>query len=65
MQELGLIALVIDADARTTRSALPDSPVVPERSPGRARLATAAGLRRLAARLDHGATPAPARARAA
>ncbi|WP_250004302.1 hypothetical protein [Actinoplanes sp. M2I2] len=41
-------------------SALPNSPTVPERPPGRARRAAAAALHRLATRLDRGAVPKPA-----
>jgi hypothetical protein len=59
MQELAIVPLVTAAHARTMNSALPDSPVIPERPPGRARLVAAAALHRLAARLDPGVVPQP------
>jgi hypothetical protein len=59
MQELALVPLVIATDARRMKSALPHSPVVPERPPGRVRLTAAAALHRLAARLDPGSTTQP------
>ncbi|MFC7274223.1 hypothetical protein ACFQS1_09550 [Paractinoplanes rhizophilus] len=52
MQELGLIALFSDAATKMSHSALPDSPVIPERPPGRLRVRTAGALHRLADRLD-------------
>ncbi|SNY62048.1 hypothetical protein [Paractinoplanes atraurantiacus] len=60
MQELALAALAVDAGTRPMLSARPDSPVVPERPPNRARVATAAALRRLATHLDHDTSPKPA-----
>jgi hypothetical protein len=54
MQELPLIPLVKGAGTRLMHSALPCSPVVPDRPPGRLRLLIAGVLRRLAARLDRG-----------
>ncbi|MEU8815412.1 hypothetical protein [Actinoplanes sp. NPDC048796] len=60
MQELALAPLVTGAGTSPMRSALPASPVVPERPPGRSRRATAAALRRLATHLDRGASPEPA-----
>jgi hypothetical protein len=54
MTELPMIPLVKGANTRLMRSALPCSPVVPERPPGRLRLFGAETLRRLAARLDRG-----------
>jgi hypothetical protein len=57
MQELGLIPLVNGASHRFIHSARPDSPVVPDRPPGRLRLLTAGALHRLATRLDRGRTP--------
>jgi len=59
MQALPMIPLVKGAHTRLMRSALPDSPVVPDRPPGRLRLLTAKTLRWLATRLDRGQlTPA-------
>ena len=52
MQDLVVMPLTCGAHTRVSRSALPDSPTVPDRPPGRIRLRTATGLRRLAARLD-------------
>jgi hypothetical protein len=57
MEELGLVPLVNGVFARFGHSALPDSPVVPDRPPGRLRLLTAGALHRLAARLDGGRLP--------
>jgi hypothetical protein len=57
MQELGLVPLVNSASTSLDRSALPDSPVVPDRPPGRLRLLTAGALHRLATRLDRGHLP--------
>jgi hypothetical protein len=54
MQELPMIALVKGAHTRLMHSALPCSPAVPDRPPGRLRLLTAGVLHRLAARLDRG-----------
>ena len=55
MQELGYVPLVTAASRDLMHSALPGSPVIPEVPPGRARLAAAAALHRLASRLDPGA----------
>lgn len=57
MLELGFIALVNNANTSLASSALPNSPVVPERPPGRLRLFTADALHRLATRLDRGQVP--------
>jgi hypothetical protein len=57
MQELGLTPLVNGASTSLGSSALPDSPVVPARPPGRLRLLTAAALHRLATSLDRGHLP--------
>jgi hypothetical protein len=57
MHHLGLIPLVNGAATRVIHSALPDSPVVPDRPPGRLRLLTAGALHRLAIRLDGGRPP--------
>jgi hypothetical protein len=57
MQELALIPLINEAAARAMNSALPDSPVVLDRPPGRLRLRTAGALHRLANRLDGGRLP--------
>jgi hypothetical protein len=54
MQELPLIPLVKGAGTRLMHSALPCSPVVRDRPPGRLRLLTAGVLHRLATRLDRG-----------
>jgi hypothetical protein len=54
MQELGLVPLVDGASTSLGHSALPDSPVVRTRPPGRFRLLTAGALHWLAARLDRG-----------
>jgi hypothetical protein len=54
MQQLPMIPLVEGAHTRLMHSALPCSPVVPDRPPGRLRLLTAGALHRLAARLDRG-----------
>jgi hypothetical protein len=63
MQALGLVPLVKGAHTRLMRSALPGSPVVPDRPPGRLRVLAARSLRRLATRLDHGQPrPAPCEA---
>lgn len=59
MQELILVQLATAAHVRLMNSALPDSPVVVQRPPGRARLAAAAALHRLAARLDRGSALPP------
>jgi hypothetical protein len=54
-----MIPLVKGAGTRLMHSALPCSPVVPDRPPGRLRLLIAGVLHRLAARLDRGfLTPA-------
>jgi hypothetical protein len=57
MEQLAMILLVNRANTGLINSALPNSPVVPDRPPGRVRLAVAAGLHRLASRLDGGAVP--------
>jgi hypothetical protein len=57
MQELGLIPLVNRVSTSLSHSALPDSPVVPARPPGRLRLLTADALHRLATHLDRGHLP--------
>jgi hypothetical protein len=54
MQELPMIPLVKGAGTRLMHSALPCSPVVADRPPGRLRLLIAGVLHRLAARLDRG-----------
>ena len=54
MQELGLTPLMNGAATSLSRSALPDSPVVADRPPGRLRLLAAGALHRLATRLDRG-----------
>ena len=59
MQELALVPLVTATNVRLMNSALPDSPVAPQRPPGRARLAAAAALHRLATRLDPSSVPQP------
>ena len=55
MLELGYVPLVTAVNARLMRSAQPDSPVVTDVPPSRARLLVAAALHRLASRLDRGA----------
>ena len=57
MEALGLIPLVKDAAVKVSHSALPDSPVIPDRAPGRLRLHAASTLHRLADRLDRGRAP--------
>jgi hypothetical protein len=57
MQDLVVMPLACGLDTRVSRSALPESPMVPDRPPGRVRLRTATALRRLAARLDGGRLP--------
>ena len=57
MPELAMILLVNRANTGLIDLALPNSPVVPDRPPGRVRLAVAAGLHRLATRLDGGTVP--------
>jgi hypothetical protein len=58
MQELGMIVLLRSgASTRISHSALPHSPVVPDRPPGRLRLHAAGALHRLADRLDRGRLP--------
>ena len=52
MQDLIVMPLVSGVHTRVSHSALPASPVVPDRSPGRLRLLTAGALHRLAARFD-------------
>jgi hypothetical protein len=52
MQDLVAMPLACGVHTRISRSALPESPTVPDRPPGRLRLRTAATLRRLAGRLD-------------
>jgi hypothetical protein len=59
MTELPMIPLVKGANTRLMISALPCSPVVPERPPGRLRLFGAEILRHLAARLDRGLSAQP------
>jgi hypothetical protein len=59
MQELALVPLVTASHVRSMSSALPDSPVVAQRPPGRARLAAAAALHRLATHLDPSSVPQP------
>jgi hypothetical protein len=54
MQELGLSPLVNGAFTSLSHSARPDSPVAPDRPPGRLRLLAADALHRLASRLDRG-----------
>jgi hypothetical protein len=54
MNNLTAVVLINRDAARVSRSALPDSPVVPEPEPGRARLLVAEALYRLATRLDRG-----------
>jgi hypothetical protein len=56
MQALGLVPTVTGATTRLMNSALPDSPVVVPRPPGRMRLRTARILHQVAdrvARTDH------------
>jgi hypothetical protein len=57
MQDLVVMPLVCGVHTRVSHSALPDSPVVPDRPPSRLRLLTAGALYRLAARLDGGQLP--------
>jgi len=57
MHELAMLPLIHRSATSISHSALPDSPVVPDRSPGRLRLTTAAALHRLATRLDQGRQP--------
>jgi hypothetical protein len=57
MHDLSVMPLACGLHTRVSRSALPDSPVVPDRPPGRLRLRTADVLYRLAARLDGGRLP--------
>lgn len=52
MQDLSLMPLACGAHTRVSHSALPNSPVVPDRPPGRLRRVTAGALHRLATRLD-------------
>ena len=52
MQDLSVMPLACGLHTRVSHSALPDSPVVPDRRPGRLRRRSAGALRRLAARLD-------------
>jgi hypothetical protein len=52
MTDLNLLSVINGAPESISRSALPDSPVVPDPGPGRLRTATAAVLRRLAAYVD-------------
>lgn len=54
MPEMAPIPLVKGAHTRLMQSALPCSPVVLDRPPGRLRLLTARVLHRLATRLDRG-----------
>lgn len=61
MQELGLIPLVNGDATRVMQSALPDSPIVADRPPGRLRQRTAGALHRLAFRLDGAALLTPSR----
>ncbi|GGN12151.1 hypothetical protein FHR83_003543 [Actinoplanes campanulatus] len=62
MLELPMIPLVKGASTRLMRSALPCSPVVPVRPPGRLRLLAAGVLHRLATHLAQG-LPMPPDAR--
>jgi hypothetical protein len=59
MQDLSVMPLVAGVHTRISHSALPDSPVVPDRPPGRLRLHLAGALFRLAAHLDGGRHPPP------
>jgi len=54
MAELGMISLVNRTATSVSHSALPHSPVVPERPPGRLRVLAAGALHHLADRLDGG-----------
>jgi hypothetical protein len=54
MHELPWLPLVQGADTRLMHSALPCSPTVLDRPPGRLRLLIAGVLHRLAGRLDRG-----------
>jgi hypothetical protein len=54
MQDLTVLPLASGVHTRVSHSALPESPVVPDRPPGRLRLRTAAALHSLAARLAGG-----------
>lgn len=54
MQELPLIPLVKGTHTRLMHSALPCSPTVPDRPPGRPQSLIARVLHRLATRLDRG-----------
>ena len=54
MQDLTVMPLACGLHTRISHSALPDSPLVPDRPPGRLRLRLAGALHRLAARLDGG-----------
>jgi hypothetical protein len=57
MLDLAMIPLTHSTAGHVAHSALPHSPVVPDRPPGSVRLRTADTLRRLAARLDRGHQP--------
>ena len=65
MQELPLIPLVKGASTRLMHSALPCSPTVPERPPGRLQLRIARLLHRLATRLEQGLSTQPGDGRTA
>ena len=57
MSDLYPMLIMRDAATRVSHSALPDSPVIPEPPPSRARLLAASALHRLATRLDRGQPP--------
>ncbi len=57
MYELFPLLILRDAATRVSHSALPHSPVITERPPGRARLLAAGALHGLATRLDRGHLP--------
>ena len=57
MPELAYVLLINRANTGLIDSALPDSPVVPARPPGRGRRLAATALHRLATRLNGGEVP--------
>jgi hypothetical protein len=52
MTDLNMVSVINGAATRVSHSALPDSPVIPDPSPGRLRVATAHLLRSVATTLD-------------
>jgi hypothetical protein len=59
MSDMNLFPMINGAATKISHSALPDSPVIPDRAPGRLRARTAHVLRSVATSLDGDITLAP------